>query len=302
MVCGCRSSYHVRPPKQSCVCLYSPPALDSVASSPNGWTDDYLCTEWFKKCFIPQAEARRETDAPILLIVDGHGSHGTAEMRQLAIENNVHIFCLPPHTTHRLQPLDVGIFGPLQHAWTKRCNEYYVSSRGEEIERGQLIREYMAVRNGVFEESLVKKAWYSSGITSGTWSASFFPPSAFATSYATSTVTHVPPSYPTSGDMNTLPPDAPPPFPITLSTTTEEDDDLRSLFGSSSYSSSAPLDSDSDSDSETDLVNMDIDSSHGTLSLGDTSVQPVPPSNTVSECPSKSNRVTRPTCIYAIIQ
>ncbi|EJF55491.1 DDE-domain-containing protein, partial [Dichomitus squalens LYAD-421 SS1] len=115
----------------------------TIAHSPNGWTDDFLCLEWFRKCFIPQATARRETDAPILLILDGHGSHVTSEMRHLAMDHNIHLFCLPPHTTHRLQPLDVGVFGPLQQAWTKRCNEYYVTSRGREMDRGELIREYL---------------------------------------------------------------------------------------------------------------------------------------------------------------
>jgi hypothetical protein len=27
------------------------------------------------------------------------------------------IVCLPPHTTHILQPCDVGVFGPLASAW-----------------------------------------------------------------------------------------------------------------------------------------------------------------------------------------
>ncbi len=215
-------------------------------------------------------------------------------MRQLAIENNDHIFCLPPHTTHRLQPLDIGIFGPLQHAWTKRCNEYYVASRGEEMERGELIREYMAVWNRVFTQSLVKQAWYSSGITSKTWSASFFPLAAFATSYATSTITHVPPSYPTSGDVNTLPPDARPAFPVPSATGADRedhgDDDLRSIFGSDLDSRSAPSDldhSDSNSDSDSD---SDSDSSSHISLFGDSSVQPGQagsPSDAVSEQPSK---------------
>ncbi len=85
--------------------------------SPDGWTDDTLCAQWFEKSFIPQATARHVSDAPILLILDGHGSHATAEMCKLALANNIHLFYLPPHTTPRLQLLDVGVFGPLQTAW-----------------------------------------------------------------------------------------------------------------------------------------------------------------------------------------
>ena len=31
--------------------------------------------------------------------------------------------CLPPHTTHYLQPLDVGCFGPLSNAYKKQLDE-----------------------------------------------------------------------------------------------------------------------------------------------------------------------------------
>jgi hypothetical protein len=54
---------------------------------------------------------------PILLMYNGHGSHTTLDWVTLAHSNNIILFCLPPHTTHRLQPLDVGCFGLLQTAW-----------------------------------------------------------------------------------------------------------------------------------------------------------------------------------------
>ncbi|KIK25085.1 hypothetical protein PISMIDRAFT_97377 [Pisolithus microcarpus 441] len=28
-----------------------------VGTSPNGWTDDFICTKWFENTFIPQATA-----------------------------------------------------------------------------------------------------------------------------------------------------------------------------------------------------------------------------------------------------
>ena len=32
------------------------------------------------------------------------------------------VLCLPPHSTHLLQPLDVGLFGPLQHAYPEEID------------------------------------------------------------------------------------------------------------------------------------------------------------------------------------
>jgi hypothetical protein len=110
--------------------LTFPPS--SVSTSTNRWTDDFLCTEWFKKSFIPQVTARNTSKNPILLVYDGHGSHDTTELCKLAQENNISLFCLLPHTAHKLQPLNVGVFGPFQQAWIDRCDEV-VEDTGEEM-------------------------------------------------------------------------------------------------------------------------------------------------------------------------
>ncbi|KJA15782.1 hypothetical protein HYPSUDRAFT_71833 [Hypholoma sublateritium FD-334 SS-4] len=88
-----------------------------ISLSPNGWTNDFLCTEWFKKSFIGQSKARNKSGKPIILVLDGHGSHEKLVMIDLGLSHGIIIFCLPPHTTHKLQPLDVGVFGPFSCAW-----------------------------------------------------------------------------------------------------------------------------------------------------------------------------------------
>ena len=113
----------------------------SVSTSPNGWTDDFLCMEWFKKSFIPQATMWNRSGKPILLIYDGHGSHETSELCHLAQDNNIILFCLPPHTTHKLQPLDVGVFGPFQRGWIDGCDEI-VEDTGEEMPCQDFVWEY----------------------------------------------------------------------------------------------------------------------------------------------------------------
>ena len=80
------------------------------AKSPNGYMDAELFILWFKKIFVPYTMNFR----PALLILDGHGSHITYELTQLATENDIQILLLPPHTTNILQPLDVSFFRPLK--------------------------------------------------------------------------------------------------------------------------------------------------------------------------------------------
>ena len=41
---------------------------------------------------------------PVLLIMDGHGTHMSIELIELARSNDVHLLCLPSHTTHVANP------------------------------------------------------------------------------------------------------------------------------------------------------------------------------------------------------
>ena len=61
---------------------------------------------------------------PVLLIMDGHGTHMSIELIELARSNGVHLLCLPSHTTHILQPLDVGIFKSFKSNFSKACSKY----------------------------------------------------------------------------------------------------------------------------------------------------------------------------------
>ncbi|KAH6497936.1 hypothetical protein HBI58_041530 [Parastagonospora nodorum] len=50
----------------------------------------------------------RVTGAYRLLIIDGHESHDSLEFQQYCKDNKIITICMPPHSSHLLQPLDVG--------------------------------------------------------------------------------------------------------------------------------------------------------------------------------------------------
>jgi len=83
-----------------------------ICVSPNGWTDNELGVAWFKEHFDPHTRDIKKGEYRIL-ILDGHDSHITTKAIQFCVENKIILLCLPPHSTHFLQPLDVGIFGPV---------------------------------------------------------------------------------------------------------------------------------------------------------------------------------------------
>ena len=102
----------------------SPPG-SLLAAQKKGWVTSKLYLRWFK-FFLSQIPPLR----PILLIQDGHSSHITVDLIQLAKENDIHIMCLPSHTTHVLQPLDVGVFSSFKHHVGKALNALVRSSPG----------------------------------------------------------------------------------------------------------------------------------------------------------------------------
>ncbi|SAM82250.1 uncharacterized protein UBRO_20994 [Ustilago bromivora] len=93
------------------------------ATGQNGWTNNELALHWLKDCFDKHTKQRAQGKYQ-LLILDGHGSHITAEFIQQARDSHIVCLCLPPHATHLLQPLDVMIFGPLQQAFTKEVDKF----------------------------------------------------------------------------------------------------------------------------------------------------------------------------------
>ena len=69
--------------------------------------------DWFEQ-FLDLVQER-----PILLLFDGHLTHFSINVVKKALDNQVILVKLPPHTTDLMQPLDVGMFSPLKKAWDK---------------------------------------------------------------------------------------------------------------------------------------------------------------------------------------
>ena len=79
------------------------------AESESGWMTDTVFENWFSSSFVPLDAGRKN---PLILTFDGHGSHLTYGTIVKALWENVIIVCLPPHTSHALQPLDVAVLKP----------------------------------------------------------------------------------------------------------------------------------------------------------------------------------------------
>ncbi|CAB4013632.1 tigger transposable element-derived 6-like [Paramuricea clavata] len=99
--------------------------------SPNGWIDADLFLDYLKH-FVTFTKCSK--DSPVLLILDGHKTHTKIlSTIEYARDNGVVILSLPPHTSHKLQPLDRSFFKPLKSAFNAACSTWMRNHPGRRI-------------------------------------------------------------------------------------------------------------------------------------------------------------------------
>jgi len=136
--------------------------------------------------------------------------------------------------SHKLQPLDVGIFSVLQRAWSAHSRD--LAAKRITIDHHNFIPEYLAVREKAITLELIIKAFQKTGISP--FNPSMFLEEDFRPSMASSLGLHLPTSYPD------LTPSLPPAIP-----TDDEDSNDNFILG---HSSDVEMDSGNDKDNSDD--------------------------------------------------
>lgn len=103
------------------------PAASMFTVSDSGWMEGANFVQWFEKMFLPAVQ-HLTTKYPVVLFFDGHHSHISLKLIELARSNHVHLICFPPHCTHILQPLDVSVYGPLKTAWRNVMKDFQLET------------------------------------------------------------------------------------------------------------------------------------------------------------------------------
>lgn len=99
-------------------------------ATPTGWMNSTIFPEVIKH-FIKHSYASKEN--PCILIMDNHESHLCLEALDLAKNAGVHILTLHPHTSAKLQPLDVGIYGPFKIFYNAAIDSWLMRHPGKPI-------------------------------------------------------------------------------------------------------------------------------------------------------------------------
>lgn len=140
--------------------LNAPPGTLKLISD-SGFINTNLFYKWIKhfKSFTSPTAA-----SPVLLILDNHSSHRDLQVIQYCRENHIDLLSLPPHASHRLQPLDVGFFGPLKTAYSHECDNWMVSNPGKVITQTQVAGLFNAAYSKVANLLKAQNSFKSAGI------------------------------------------------------------------------------------------------------------------------------------------
>jgi hypothetical protein len=134
----------------------------TLAVSDNRWTTDKLGLTWITDVFEPNTAART-VGKYRLLILDGHSSHATPEFDQFCENHSIITLCMPPHSSHLLQPLDVGCFSPLKRGYGRRIAENIILGI-DHIDKVEFLSIFREARAGALSSSNICSGFRATGL------------------------------------------------------------------------------------------------------------------------------------------
>lgn len=101
-----------------------------VEINESGWINNQLFVQWLHS-FAHSVAASKER--PAILILDNHSAHISLEAWEFCQNQGIVKVSLPPHTSHRLQPLDVCYMKPFKTAFDTACNAWMTAHPGQKL-------------------------------------------------------------------------------------------------------------------------------------------------------------------------
>ncbi|XP_055902279.1 uncharacterized protein LOC129938634 [Eupeodes corollae] len=141
----------------------APPATLGLANS-SGWMNS--------ECFVKVMEhfvnfTLSSKENPTLLIMDNHESHINLNALNIAKDNGVVILTLPPHSSSKMQPLDVTVYKPFKTAYNNAIDNFMMQNP----EKTFTIYDIAAAAGYAFEKSMTP-----SNIVAGFRKTGIYPP------------------------------------------------------------------------------------------------------------------------------
>jgi hypothetical protein len=127
--------------------------LYSLAIADNGYMDCKLMLDWIKD-FDEQTKCKVRDGAYRRVFLDGFKGHLSLAVLEYAVDHKIVLVCYPPHTTHKLQGLDVAVFGRMKTLWSAKLAR--LQDKGVKVTKRNFLREYAEVQEQAFTPETIK--------------------------------------------------------------------------------------------------------------------------------------------------
>ena len=98
-----------------------------------------------------------------MLLLDGHESHCNYPFIDYAWKHRILIHVLPAHSSHLTQPLDIGLFGPLQRYYGVLIAEWFKGGYPA-ISKADFFPLLKEARNRTYTLKNIQRAWEAAGL------------------------------------------------------------------------------------------------------------------------------------------
>jgi hypothetical protein len=140
----------------------NPLPLNSViAVTKNGWTTNERGLDWVQH--FNQHTKDRTKGVYRLLILDGHESHHSADFELYCKDHNIITLCMPAHSSHKLQPLDVGCFRALKRSYGKGIEDL-MRAHITHISKEDFLPAFCNAFHATFTESNIRGGFRGAGL------------------------------------------------------------------------------------------------------------------------------------------
>uniref|UniRef100_A0A2C9KNC9 DDE-1 domain-containing protein n=1 Tax=Biomphalaria glabrata TaxID=6526 RepID=A0A2C9KNC9_BIOGL len=129
--------------------------------SDNGWITSAFFFSWLKHIFIPSTN---HLPKPILLLVDAHTSHTSfLEISPICSQNKIILYCLLPHASDIIQPLNQAFLSTFKPAWSDALKQH-VANTGKGVKLESFAGVLKSVWNKVATPEIASDSFEAAGI------------------------------------------------------------------------------------------------------------------------------------------
>lgn len=143
--------------------LLNNPEKWSVGISDSGWQTQVTFFDYMTNIFY-KFLLEEKVQLPVILFIDGHKSHVSLALSEFCSAHKIELIALYPNSTHLTQPMDVGVFKPLNSSWINKAKEWRIAKQFAKIERKHVAPILNDAINAIEYSELLKKSFRKSGL------------------------------------------------------------------------------------------------------------------------------------------